>query len=360
MKFDLHDPLRLKGRRRCKRVVSILAIGAISLSLSVVDTQASVHRQERRFVATKHNTYGFDNKIYLAVTVFLVSGTSYPVPVDWDSINNTVECIGAGGASRGGFAGSPGSGGGGGGGGAYAMKASVFLPPGGSIQYQIGAGGAPNSGDGTNTWFNGPSLALSSCGANAGGGAGTGSIGGGPGGTASASVGDLAYNGGKGGNGGVFSGTAGGAGGGGGGAGGPNGAGNPGTNGGVGSTGGTGGSGGNGSGGAGGTGGAGTGGAGGNGSEFDPTHGSGGGGGAGAGGTGAGASGSAGAIGGNYGGGGGGGGGAGQSGPTTGGGRAGIQGLIVLTYTPVTAIDTVFNMDFNLVYNRKIMKIVGY
>src|SRR3989344_4708849 len=47
-----------------------------------------------------------------AVTTFLTSGTSWTVPADWNSSNNTIEVIGGGGGGD-----TPGSAGGGGGGG---------------------------------------------------------------------------------------------------------------------------------------------------------------------------------------------------------------------------------------------------
>ena len=97
----------------------------------------------------------------MATVIFLKSGTSWTVPNDWNSLNNTIECIGGGGAGSGS--------GGGGGGGAYSKKNNLTLSPGASITYAVGSGGA-STGAGGDTWFNGASLAASSVGANGGAG----------------------------------------------------------------------------------------------------------------------------------------------------------------------------------------------
>jgi hypothetical protein len=296
-----------------------------------------------------------------ASPIVLTSGTSWSVPANWNSANNYVEIIGAGGNGAGGTAT---QGGGGGGGGAYAHKLNVTLTPSGSAAYSIAAGGSA-----ADTYFNGANLAASSVGSKAGTNAsGTTN---GTGGSGASSVGDVKFSGGNGG-----SSIASGGGGGGGGSGGPLGAG---ANGGASQAASTGGNGGGGAnngvagvnnvsgeisstGGKGGTpnstagtcaattsvayngytgtlgggGGGGSdsiGGAGGAGAastEFDATHGAGGGGG------GAGAipisSGSAGGAGGAYGGGGGGGGDNGGGGSSAGG--AGAGGIIVIWYLP--------------------------
>lgn len=227
----------------------------------------------------------FPVTVSAATTIFLTSSTSWTVPSDWNSSDNTIEVIGGGsnGAASGG------------GGGAYAKITNLSLTPGGSATYQVGAAGA----SGGDTYFNGSGTtcaAQSVCAK----GASTAT-----GGSAGSSIGSLTYSGGSGGA----------ANGGGGGAAGPNGAGNNGS--------GNGGAGGSGDAGSGGAGGSAGGGAGGNGTEWDATHGSGGGGGG---------NGAAGA-GGNYGAGGGGG--------TKQGGVAGKQGLIVITYTPSTGRTTI-------------------
>lgn len=75
------------------------------------------------------------------VQVILTSGTSWTVPADWNSANNTIECIGAGGNDtiRAG------------GGGAYAGITNLTLTPGATVAFQIGMASstAANSG----TWF---------------------------------------------------------------------------------------------------------------------------------------------------------------------------------------------------------------
>ncbi|HET8581134.1 MAG TPA: DUF2341 domain-containing protein [Candidatus Paceibacterota bacterium] len=302
--------------------------------------------------------------------IFLTSGTSWTVPDDWDSTNNTIEAIGAGGNGANSVAES--YAGAGGGGGAYAKIANLSLTPGSSVAYSIGAGGV---GSGT-TWFDTSSTVAAANGANASGKTA------GAGGSTSNSVGTTLYAGGAGaavsgsspyggGGGGGAAGpfgagkgggkpyastpnTAGGGGGADGGSstagsagssskGGNGGAGTTGTAGGIGSDGSTsgsssaGGNGSNGSGGAGSgygweSGSSGNGGAGGAGTEWDATHGAGGGGGGS--GMGFGNNAGNGGAGGTYGGAGGG---AGAAGSAAGTGGTGGQGIIVIIYTPQSA-----------------------
>jgi len=292
--------------------------------------------------------------------IFLTAGSTWSVPSDWNSSNNSIECIGPGGSGSAGVSNATGAGGGGG---EYRKIINVSLTPSSSVDVQIGTGGS-----GSPVWLeNNASSIILQC--NAGGNAsGTTAGAGGTGGTGSSAN----YDGGSGG-----SGASGdwGAGGGGGGSAGPSGLGKSGgaggsaddsggggggSNGGSSTSGsasasggaggaGTGGSGGgaagatNTSGSAGSNGGGGggsgnstshgviAGGAGGMDSAFDGSHGGGGGGGGG---------GKASAVfragnGGNGGGYGGGGGGGGASlGGTDGTGGAGAPGIIVITYTP--------------------------
>src|SRR5580704_17931119 len=62
-------------------------------------------------------------------SVFLVntSATSWVVPSDWNSSNNTIQCIAAGGSGAAGSSSRPGGGGGGGG---YAEQLNQSLRPG--------------------------------------------------------------------------------------------------------------------------------------------------------------------------------------------------------------------------------------
>jgi hypothetical protein len=296
--------------------------------------------------------------------IFIVSGTTWTVPADWNPSSNTIETIGGGGGGQTADTNFAGSGGGGGG---YSKITNLVLTPGNSMTIQIGTGGAAGQAGG-DTWFNAVSLAASSVGAKGGGGGADNA--GGPGAAAAAGVGATKYSGG---NGGTQSSTPYGAAGGGGAAG-PDGNGSNGGhyvlstgvyagtggggNGGGSSTAGanpvdpTGGAGGTaqdgtaggaggvqssspgqpGSRGSGGGGGArdgsapanGAAGNGGDGVEFDPTHGSGGGGGGGGSNT---SSAGNGGAGGKYGGGGGGG-----AYPSATGGTGG-DGIIVITYT---------------------------
>lgn len=275
----------------------------------------------------------------IPTVIFLDTGTSWTVPSDWHSGNNTIELIGGGGGGAAGATGgvAGGAGGKGGGAGAYSQIIGLSLTPGASATIQVGAAGAAGAGGG-DTFFNGASCAGSSACAKAGGG-GAGQNGGGAGGLASSGFGDLKLSGGGGGNGGGNNGVGnvvGGGGGGGAGAGGQKGNGNNGSNNGDVQNGSNGGSGNADNGGAGGAGCSAnpcaTSGNGGAGAEFDSTHGSGGGGGGGQGG-GAAAAGASGGTAGQYGAGGSGGGGGGSN-SSGGAGVGGKQGLIVVTYTP--------------------------
>lgn len=217
-----------------------------------------------------------------AVTINLTSGSSWTVPADWNSSDNTIECIGSGGRGSNRNTINANAGGGGGGGGAYARITNLSLTPGASVPYVIGAGGSI-----VRTSFNTSSLVC-----DYGISAGTGTVGTG-GGLASNSTGAVRFSGGSG------SSNVTSSGGGGGGAGGPNANGT------------------NGSGVTGGVGGGGSAGWGGGGGSLQ----------------------NIGGAGGNYGGGGGGGGGGLLAASEPGGpGGAGRSGIIIITYTP-TAVN---------------------
>lgn len=101
--------------------------------------------------------------------IFLTSGSSWTVPADWNSTDNSIECLGGGGGGSDAAVAPGGQGGG------YSKISNLSLIRGASVAIQIGAAGigASNGGVGGDTLFNGASLAASSCGAK-GGGAGTG------------------------------------------------------------------------------------------------------------------------------------------------------------------------------------------
>jgi hypothetical protein len=148
--------------------------------------------------------------------IFIISGTSWTVPADWNSADNRVEVIGGGGGGQtanSSFAGS------GAGGGAYSKIANISLGGGNTIAIQVGEGGLP-SAVGGDTWFNGTSIGTSSVGAKGGGGGADNS--GGFGGSASSGLGETKFSGG---NGAAVGGSNPWTGAGGGGAAGPNGAG---------------------------------------------------------------------------------------------------------------------------------------
>lgn len=110
--------------------------------------------------------------------ILLTSGTSWPVPLDWNSANNTIECI-AGGASGAAAHGNNSSARAtGGGAGVWSKKSNVTLTRGGTASFQVGVGGAAvsvtsnstssNGNPGTATWFNGTALNSASCSADFG------------------------------------------------------------------------------------------------------------------------------------------------------------------------------------------------
>jgi len=138
-----------------------------------------------------------------SVRVILTSGTSWTVPANWNSSNNTIEAIGGGAGGGAGYADrseSPT----GGGGGAYAKIVNLALTPGNSITYAIGAGGVGGIGDGAlataggDSYFNGASCGAASVCAK-GGGVSPGFPTASPGGSAASSIGTIKYSGGNGG-----------------------------------------------------------------------------------------------------------------------------------------------------------------
>lgn len=292
-------------KTRVKKTILLSVTAGVLLCLDITpmskgQARVDIYKEYKHDWLSQAPDRGKSLKIYECTVIFLTSGTSTTIPADWNSANNSVECIGGGGSGK---AGDPCSGGGGGGGGGgyskilnetYTQSASRTIAIGGV------AGDTSMKKDDNST---------TACLAK--GGATATSTTGGIGGAAASGTGATKTSGGAGGNG--FT-----VGGGGGGAGGPSADGVAGANG----TGtGNGGAGNGGAGGAGGAAGA-PGGVGGDGLDLgDGTKGTGGGGGAGNGAS------SAGGAGGLYGGGGGG----GQI--LTGAAGVGKQGLIVLTYT---------------------------
>lgn len=156
---------------------------------------------------------------YEFATVSIITSTSasnqtYDVPYDYNTTGSSVETIGGGGSggatnSSSGAASRTASGGGGG---AWNKATDVSLAAGGTATFFIGVaktGTAFTTGDtsragtaGSDTWFNGTTLAGSSVGSKAGGGGGAaaGSSTGGAGGVGSSGIGTSSNNGGRGGN----------------------------------------------------------------------------------------------------------------------------------------------------------------
>lgn len=136
-----------------------------------------------------------------ATTIYLTSGTSWVVPSDWNSSNNTIEVIGGGGGG-GNVNNNSGSGGGGG---AYSKAVNVSLTGGNTVTYAIGSGGGTNTAGGDtyicSSTSNCASIAGSAVVAGAkGGSAGAGATGsaGGAGGATANGVGSVKYAGGNG------------------------------------------------------------------------------------------------------------------------------------------------------------------
>lgn len=145
-----------------------------------------------------------------STTIILTSGSSWTVPSDWNSADNSIEVIGGGAAGGSGYPNSFG-----GGGGAYAKVTNISLTPGAAVGYHVGAGGS-SEGNGGDTYFCTGATGCSSIGGAAvvvgakGGvagkpgtildtepisaGAGTPGVGG----AASASIGSVKYSGGSG------------------------------------------------------------------------------------------------------------------------------------------------------------------
>lgn len=136
-------------------------------------------------------------RIYLTNT----AATTWTVPSDWNSANNTIEVIGGG----------SGGGGGGGGGGAYSKITNATLTAGGSVTIQVGDGGASGvSGEDTylcNSTSNCASIGGSAVIVGAKGGSIV------SGGDSASGVGTVKYGGGNAGTNSTFSGGAGGGGG---------------------------------------------------------------------------------------------------------------------------------------------------
>lgn len=342
--------LKVAAPRKTIKCLCFLAAPALVASMMAAGIPVRYHPIDRnKYVVpwdkisdlTLRDLVGRKDFVFLSTVSFLVSptGSNQTLTSDptWNNSNNTIECIGAGGSGGVANGAAPKSCAGGAGGDYAKISNFTFATPGTTTAtYQLGTGGTAISGTlvsngnaGGDTWFNSATFAGCSVGGRGGGGGqgnSTATANGGAVGNGNTSTGTTINTGGRGGN--VTTNT-GEVGTGAGGAGGLNAAGNQGvdssgnstaasTNGGQGD--GT-------HGGAAGTSGGGTGG---NGTEWDASHGSGGGGG------GNDASLAVAGSGGNYGGGGGG----GTSTSTTHpcGSGAGIQGIIVLTWTPVPRV----------------------
>lgn len=126
---------------------------------------------------------GSDTILFLTT----IGAGSWVVPNDWNNLSNKVELLGGGGSGGG----SSSRGGSGGGGGAYSKKNNLSLTVGSSVSYFVG-------GISQDTWFSSTTIAMAKGGA--GGNPKSSTDAGGVGGQASASVGDTKYNGGNGGN----------------------------------------------------------------------------------------------------------------------------------------------------------------
>jgi hypothetical protein len=145
--------------------------------------------------------------------IFLTSGTSWNVPSDWNSSDNSIEVIGGGGGGDTNTS----TGGGGGGGGAYSKVSNVTLTPDATVTIAVGsAGGVSTAGGDTyfcNSTSNCASIAGTAVQVGAKGGSGATTRIGASGGAAGSGVGDTTLSGGTGGSGANAASTGGGGGG---------------------------------------------------------------------------------------------------------------------------------------------------
>jgi hypothetical protein len=197
---------RLRWRQNQNVDGSIVAAGAPIQVTRVSVEPGIIHVEAEEMLAT--GTVVITNTVILTTTGAVLS---WQVPDSWNDADNSIECLGAGGAGVDGAPGDGGFGGKAGGGGAYAGIFNVALSasPMPSIAYRVGA--AVPGGNGEDTWFGDTTFAGALVGAR-GGQAGSGRTGNGQGGQAASSIGPLKFSGGDGGNGGVSGGGGGGAG----------------------------------------------------------------------------------------------------------------------------------------------------
>lgn len=181
--MDRHRTLQaiITSKRRKVTKTAWLIVGASAYALSIIWTpQSDGVRADHSVIKRSAHAQSTQERLRIlsAGVIFLVSGSSWAVPVDCSLIDQ-VDCIGAG--ANGAYASLAMLGGGGG---AFAREEAVEVTPGASISIQVGAG--------FDTVFGGTSLASCICGAAKA----TGRMGG----TAAASVGSLKYSGGNGNN----------------------------------------------------------------------------------------------------------------------------------------------------------------
>lgn len=198
-------------------VLAVQTTYSLDASRNLIVQQATIERQ----ASAPHKAFKYCTSTFV---FFTVAGAGvWVVPTDWNSADNKVECIGAGGGSG---SASNSGGSGGAGGGAYSASTNLTFSVGAGVAYSVGdagLGGASGIGHngtaGGDTWLGASSFASATVAAKGGGksDASNNSYSNpGAGGSSSLGIGAIKRSGGSG------AGTAGG----GGGAGGPNGAGN--------------------------------------------------------------------------------------------------------------------------------------
>jgi hypothetical protein len=90
----------------------------------------------------------------------ITTGTTWTVPVDWNSSNNNIYLIGGGGGGANSAAsGNNRAGGSGGGGGGYTVVSNFSVAPGTTVTYAVGAGGSSAADGGNTTWNSGAFVA---------------------------------------------------------------------------------------------------------------------------------------------------------------------------------------------------------
>jgi hypothetical protein len=195
------NPVTLQGAGAIKRLVAVSSTDVISMDYMSIkdfgfDYTLNATTPYRAYAGSNSTNLGNTQGILFrpptvkAYLLTLGTGTSWTVPADWNSANNTIHLIGAGGGGGDGdVIGSSHYGGGGGGGGGYRVINNFSTTPATNITYAIGLGGSPSTNGGNTTWNSGANIAGGGLGGSLdfGGSGGTGTFAGGAGGNGESS-----------------------------------------------------------------------------------------------------------------------------------------------------------------------------